>query len=135
MKLCIWFNELLQVLIRNPIIFHTKWYTIQKQKFQNNKSLFIIQWTSTKSNEMQWNIIHCLKKYWKQLKTNAFLSNWWNSVYNWVNFYEIEWNLNHLPYKLMKAHKKTMAFSQTDSISNLIQLFYTESNENPWTNN
>ena len=38
------------------------------QFFQNDKNLFITQWTSTKSNGIQWNINQCPKKV---LKTNT----------------------------------------------------------------
>ena len=41
-------------------------------KFQTTKNQFIIQWISTKSNEIQWNIIHCLKKVLKATTNQCF---------------------------------------------------------------
>ena len=43
-----------------------------KTYFEKNKHLFIIQWASTKSSEIQWNITHCPKKVLKTNKNQCF---------------------------------------------------------------
>ena len=114
MTLCIWFNGFLQVLIRNPIIFYTNWNTIQKQTFKMIK--IYLEFNEFLQNLMKFNEILLIvqRKYWKLIKINAFLSKWWNSIYNWMNFSKIKWKLNHLPSKMMETHKNPMVFSQTD---------------------